>query len=189
VFRLVQTHLACFDDDAPVDLDALDSEERGLHRKTHQTIKRVTDSIETNFHFNTAISAVMELVNQISAATGEGQNCSSAVLRESLETVLLLLFPMVPHFCEELWQNTGHQESMDSASWPRFDPDAAREDELTIVVQVNGKVRTRLQVAPDISDDQLKEMALADERVVRFMDGRTAKKIIVVQRKLVNIVV
>ncbi len=189
VFRLVHTNLDCFGDQAPVNIESLSEEERGLHRKTHQTIGRVTDSIESNFHFNTAISAVMELVNQVSAVAGEEKTCNSGVLREALETVLLLLFPMVPHFCEELWLASGHQKSMDHQSWPVPDADAAREDELTIVVQVNGKVRTRLQVAADVSDDQLRELALADERVIKFMDNREAKKIIVVKRKLVNIVV
>ncbi|HFQ90167.1 MAG TPA: leucine--tRNA ligase, partial [Desulfobulbus sp.] len=104
-------------------------------------------------------------------------------------TALLLLFPMVPHFCEEMWEITGHGEQIAAARWPAFDPEAAREDELTIVVQVNGKVRSRLQVAADISDEELKELAMADERVHKFTGGKAAKKIIVVKRKLVNIVV
>jgi leucyl-tRNA synthetase len=189
VYRLVNANLDCFTDSAAIEEQSLNDAERGLHRKTHQTIGRVTSSIETNFHFNTAISSVMELVNQIGSVTGEGKSCNQTVLREALETVLRLLFPMVPHFCEELWQLTGHKQTMDSESWPVFDADAAREEQLTIVVQVNGKVRGRLQVSPDISDDDLQELALADEKVMKFMDKRKPKKIIVVKRKLVNIVV
>ncbi len=191
VFRLIHANLDCFTDPdtRPVQVESLQEEDRKLHRKTHQTIKRVTNSIETNFHFNTAISGVMELVNQIGAATGEEKTVDRAVLRESLQTVLLLLFPMVPHFCEELWQITGHDQTMDLQHWPAFDSAAAKEDELTIVVQVNGKVRSRLQVSTVVTDNELKEMALADARVIKFMDGKESKKIIVVKRKLVNIVV
>ncbi|XOF35122.1 MAG: leucine--tRNA ligase [Candidatus Electrothrix sp. YB6] len=194
VFRLVQVNLACFagsgQEEMEIQLDQLNQTDRQLHRKTHQTIRRVTDSIESNFHFNTAIAGVMELVNQISSTAGEGaeQSVNKAVLQEALQTVLILLLPMVPHFCEELWQLTGHENSLDREQWPDFDPEAAREDELTIVVQVNGKVRSRLQVPADSTEDALKEKALADERIVSFTAGKTPKKIIVVQGKLVNIV-
>jgi leucyl-tRNA synthetase len=191
VFRLIHANLDCFTNikTRPVQVESLQEKDRQLHRKTHQTVKRVTNSIETNFHFNTAISGVMELVNQIGAATGEEKTVDHGVLRESLQTVLLLLFPMVPHFCEELWQITGHNQTMDLQHWPAFDPAAAQEDELTIVVQVNGKVRSRLQVSTEVTDDELKEMALADARVIKFMGGKESKKIIVVKRKLVNIVI
>ncbi len=194
VFRLIHSNLACFDlpeDQQVIQISKLTAVDRQLFRKTHQTIQRVTASIETNFHFNTAISAVMELVNQISAVAGEDadKQVDGAVLRESLQSVLLLLAPMVPHFCEELWMTTGHKQTMEGQRWPAFDPEAIKEDELTVVVQVNGKVRTRLQVNPEVTDEQLREKALADERVIKFMSGKEAKKIIVVQRKLVNIVI
>jgi leucyl-tRNA synthetase len=189
VYRLLQTHANCFADDLPQLGGEMTAADQQLHRKTHQTIKRVTSSIETNFHFNTALSAIMELVNEISALTGNKPDLSPAVIRESLESVLLLLFPMVPHFCEELWQKTGHDQTMDFACWPVFDPEAVKENELTIVVQVNGKVRARLQAAADTTDEELKDRALAHDRVMKFMAGKEAKKIIVVKRKLVNIVV
>lgn len=188
VFRLVHANLDCFTDSSPVQVETLSDEDRGLRRKTHQTIKRVTSSIETNFHFNTAISGVMELVNQIGTTVAEKKYTHNEVLRESLQTVLILLSPIAPHFCEELWQVTGHDQPIDLQSWPAFDPIAAKEDELTIVVQVNGKVRTRLQVSAEVTDDELKKKALADDRVIKFMDGKEPKKIIVVKRKLVNIV-
>jgi leucyl-tRNA synthetase len=190
VFRLIQANQSAFAvQESAVQAEKLDDADRSLHRKTHQTIRRVTNSIETNFHFNTAISGVMELVNQISSTAGDGKSVDNGVLRESLQTVLMLLFPMVPHFCEELWEFTGHDKPLDLQTWPLFDPDAAQEDELTIVVQVNGKVRTRLQAGVDVSDDELKDKALADDRVIKFMDGKEPKKIIVVKRKLVNIVI
>ncbi len=189
VYRLVNSNLDCFAETGQVALDQLDTKNRQLYRKIHQTIQRVTTSIETNFHFNTAISAVMELVNDISAAVGKKEPVEKRVLCRSLETVLLLLFPMTPHFCEELWQTTNHETTLAQELWPTYDQDALKEDELTIVIQVNGKVRNRLQVSTDISDEALKELALADNRVSKFMDGKKPKKVIVVKRKLVNIVV
>ncbi|HDO29929.1 MAG TPA: leucine--tRNA ligase, partial [Desulfobacteraceae bacterium] len=190
VNRLIRNNLDCFDSVPLPEADTLNPPSRLLHRRIHQTIKRVSDNIEKNFHFNTAISAVMELVNQATALTAESrEELHPGVLRPCLETVLLLLFPMVPHFCEELWELTGHDQSMDHAAWPGFDPAAAREDELTVVVQVNGKVRSRLTVAADIDNELLRQQALADERIRHFMAGKQAKKIIVVQGKLVNIVI
>ena len=186
VYRLVRANLDCFGAGS-VDGPNLDPASRKLYRKTHQTIARVTESIESNFHFNTAISAIMELVNE--TGTLLAGEIDRAVLREALETTLRLLFPMVPHFCEEMWEITGHNEQIAAARWPVSDPEAARDEELTIVVQVNGKVRARLQVAADIGDEELKDLAMADERVRKFTGAKTAKKIIVVKRKLVNIVV
>jgi leucyl-tRNA synthetase len=190
VFRLVTANRPCFPATEPRNPDSLGERDRLLHRKTHQTIRRVTDNIESNFHFNTAISGVMELVNMAAGMDGdELPDKDPWVMRECLKTVLLLLFPMVPHFCEELWETAGLNGRISQASWPRYDQEAAREDEITIIVQVNGKVRSRLEVPADIDEMQLKDNALADDRVRKFTEGRDPKKIIVVQKKLVNIVV
>uniref|UniRef100_UPI0040562EA6 leucine--tRNA ligase n=1 Tax=Candidatus Electronema sp. TaxID=2698783 RepID=UPI0040562EA6 len=194
VFRLIHLNLDCFsaDNAGAVDLSGLSLVDRQLHRKTHQTIRRVTDSIEKDFHFNTAISAVMELVNQISAAAGEeaAQPVGRPVLQEAFETVLHLLVPMVPHFCEEMWQLTGHRQTLQERGWPDFDIAAAAEDELTIVVQINGKLRARLTVPAGTGEEEQKALALADERVSGFIAaGKALKKIVVVKDKLVNIVV
>ena len=186
VYRMVAHNLACFDQHAGVDMAALNDASRTLHRKTHQTIRRVTESIESNFHFNTAISGVMELVNL--AATTTQETIAPAVLREALETILTLLFPMAPHFCEELWSISGHGQQLHSAVWPTYNVEAAKEDEITIVVQLNGKVRAKLQAAADIDDQALQQLALADEKIVKALDGKQPRKIIVVQKKLVNIV-
>ncbi|PIE57645.1 MAG: leucine--tRNA ligase [Desulfobulbus propionicus] len=189
VYRLVLQQKSCFTDHSPIEMNSLDDASRQLYRKTHQTIARVTHSIETNFHFNTAISAVMELVNQVSGfLKEETDDLHSGVVRESLETVIILLFPMVPHFCEELWEITGHPQALHHVVWPNCNQAAAKEEELTIVVQVNGKVRAKIQVPADISDSDLQEQALANQRVRSFLGERTPKKIIVVQKKLVNIV-
>lgn len=188
VYRLIQQNVGAFNDDSTISSGKLNEASRELHRKTHQTIRRVTESIESNFHFNTAISGVMELVNTTTGVLGGKQEVDQPVLKQALETIIVLLFPMVPHFCEELWQATNHPQTLDQASWPEFDAEAAKEEELTIVVQINGKVRAKLQVASDISDDDIQAIALANEKVLKFMQDSTPKKVIVVKKKLVNIV-
>jgi leucyl-tRNA synthetase len=169
----------------------LNDSSRALHRKTHQTIRKVSDDLDGKFHFNTAISSVMELVNTLTSLTGEEarEPVAAAVIKKAVEAVLLLLSPMVPHFCEELWERTG-QAAMDLAHspWPAYDPEAAREEELIIVVQVNSKVRSRLSVQPGTGEEELKRLALADEKTVKFIGDRPIRKIIVVPGKLVNIV-
>ena len=191
VYRLIIKHKACFSATMPGDFSSPAAADAPLYRKTHQTIGRVTDSIENNFHFNTAISAVMELVNQINTLTAKESEGTPApaVLKFALETCLLLLFPMVPHFCEEMWEITGHQTVLDRTPWPEFDSRAASEQQVTIVVQVNGKVRSRIQAAADIKNQEMEELALADKRICGFLKGKKPKKIIVVKGKLVNIVV
>lgn len=192
VFRLLQSNLSCFSSEhtGTIVIKELAAADRQVYRKTHQTIQRVTESIETNFHFNTAIAAVMELFNQVSTASGEGaeQALDPKVLREALETILLLLFPMVPHFCAEMWERTGQGLPLEQQVWPTMDTEAAQQDELTIVVQVNGKLRSRLHVAADLHDEAIQALALADERIKDLLAGKEPKKIIVVKGKLVNIV-
>ena len=188
VYRLVTNNMSCFEFSGVIDNTLLNEPSRQLHRKTHQTIRRVTDNIDTNFHFNTAISGVMELVNLAASNAESGKEIDPAVQCETLETILTLLFPMVPHFCEELWQMSGHRQPLNDAVWPKYNLEAAREEEITIVVQVNGKVRTKLQVAADTDDQVLEQMAVTDEKIVKIIDNRTPKKIIIVQKKLVNIV-
>lgn len=164
---------------------------RNLHRKTHQTIKKVTENIENNFHFNTAISGVMELFNTLTALTDEtkSEQAEDGAAFEAVKSILILLSPMVPHFSAEMWERIGLTTSIEDESWPSYDDEAAKEDLLTIVVQVKGKVRSRLQVPADIDDESLTTMALEDANVVRFIEGKPVKKTIVVKKKLVNIVV
>ncbi len=186
VYRMVVHNLACFDQTATMDPATFNEPSRTLHRKTHQTIRRVTENIESNFHFNTAISGVMELVNLAASPTND--QIDHAVQRETLETILTLLFPMVPHFCEELWQISGHNRQLSDAVWPTYNVVAAQEDEVTIVVQINGKVRAKLQAPIDIDDQALQQMAMAEEKIVKLLADKKPRKIIVVQKKLVNIV-
>ncbi len=163
-----------------------------LRRKTHQTIRKVTEDIEERFHFNTAIAAVMELVNEMYAFTADTQpigGADAAVFKEAAEAAVLLLSPAVPHISEELWEILGHRPSIVREKWPTFDERLAKEDEITIVVQVNGKVRGRLLVGAQTPDDEIKQQALADEKVMGFIEGKDIQKVVVVPKKLVNIVV
>lgn len=168
--------------------------DQALHRKTHQTIHRVTSNIENNFHFNTAISAIMELFNTLTALCPMDNDearepVTPALIHEAVRTILLLLSPMVPHFCAELWQQIGQSRPIDQEEWPKLDIEAAREEELTIVIQVNGKVRSRLLLPADTDDETIKEMALNDGHIQKVIQAKMVKKIIVVQKKLVNIVI
>jgi leucyl-tRNA synthetase len=176
---------------APAQLPSdLDEKSRGLHRKTHQTIRKVTLDLENDFHFNTAISAVMELVNlMLSVVSDEADHeIMPAVIKEAVDSTLLLLSPMTPHFCSELWEITGHEVSIEKQTWPSFNAESAKEEEITVVLQVNGKVRSRLLVSPEISDDELKELTLQDDKVQKFVGAKPIRKVIVVPKKLVNVV-
>jgi leucyl-tRNA synthetase len=163
-----------------------------IYKLGHHTIARVTRDIDRRFHFNTAISAVMELVNAVSGITcapGEKEAAKGPVMRFVLETIVLLLSPIVPHFCEELWAALGNTDSVLLAPWPAFREDALVQDEVTIVVQVNGKLRGKFTAGADTDDKVLEEMALAEGNVLKFIADKAVKKVIVVKKKLVNIVV
>lgn len=191
VFRLICANLELLSAGTADMPQELNDSERDLHRKTHQTIKKVTESIEQNFHFNTAVSAMMELFNALNSTLGEQkkEDIAAAVASEAISSLLVLLSPMVPHFTAEMWEVIGREGSIENQPWPQFDKEAAKEDLLTIVIQVNGKVRSRLEVAPDIDDETLKGKALSDENTMKFIDGKPIRKTIVVKKKLVNIVV
>jgi len=166
----------------------LDEASKQLHYKTHATIKKVTEDIEQRFNFNTAISAIMELSNTLGSYR-KNKVQHSAVIKEAINNMLLLLSPFCPHFCEELWVAIGNESSIYQQSWPRFDSTALVQDEIEIVVQINGKVRDHLRVATDISQDSLKQLALDNQRVKDLIKDKQVIKTIVVPNKLVNIVV
>ena len=170
---------------------ALEGDLKGLRRKTHQSIRKVTSDIEDRFHFNTAISAVMELVNTLYAVKHPDREDKTAlaVIREALEAAVLLLAPIVPHMTEELWQILGHTTSVAEAPWPDFDPAIASEEEMTIVIQINGKLRSRMTVPVGEDAEKIKADAQADEKIVAMLKGAKIMKVIYVPKKLVNIVV
>jgi leucyl-tRNA synthetase len=188
-FKIESSKLKVKDKDRDKGLSAFDSQlSTNLRRKTHQTIKKVSEDIEQKFHFNTAIAAIMELVNEISTVTAE-EKPGLREIRESLETVVLLLSPFVPHIAEELWEKLGYKGSIFHQSWPGYDEKYLKEEEMVIVVQVNGRVRTRITVTTDISEEKLKAQALANERIKELTTNKEIKKVIIVPGKLVNVVV
>jgi leucyl-tRNA synthetase len=163
---------------------------RELYQKTHQVVDKVSRDIEERFHFNTAISAVMELVNQMyNLKLSTSSPFAASVMRHAAESAVLLLSPIVPHFAEEIWEKLGYRQSILLSPWPRHREDALVKDEVTIVAQVNGKLRSRLTVALDTGEETLKQLAAEDEKVQKFIGDKTIRKIIVVPNKLVNIVV
>ncbi|MRR07672.1 MAG: leucine--tRNA ligase, partial [Deltaproteobacteria bacterium] len=168
--------------------DSFTGDSGKLRRVIHKTIKKVTEDVEERFHFNTAIAAIMELVNTISSFESKKDPSCAPVLKEALEAVVLLLAPFVPHIVEELWEGLGHEGGIGSASWPVYDAEAIVEDELTIVVQVNGKLRGKVMVDAAASEEQVRSVALADEKVVVHLEGKAVKKIVYVPGKLLNIV-
>ena len=170
----------------------LEGSARDLHRKTHLTIRKVTHDIETRFHFNTAISAVMELVNEITQLIqrkGKDDATVWPVIREAVEAAIVLLSPVVPHITEELWHMLGHEEYLLTVPWPSHREAALEVETRLIVIQVNGKVRSRINVPASCDEKQIEAEALADERIQRFIDGKPVRKVIVVKNKLVNVVV
>ncbi len=164
---------------------------RGLRRKTHQTIAKVTNDFE-ELHLNTIVAALMELFNELSDFNADPVSASSAdvfVVREALESLVLMLAPFSPHVAEEMWAQLGHGGGLlKSGRWPQADPDLARREELEIPVQVNGKLRSRLLVLPDVTEGELRTAALNDEKIQGLIEGHQVVKIIVVPQRLVNVV-
>jgi leucyl-tRNA synthetase len=194
VWRLVTTHLDELKGAHPrPDGASLSEDGRRFRRTTHETIKRVTDDIEDDFHFNTAISAIMELVNALYAFESASQDTMSreerrALLREAVETLIVLLGPFAPHLAEELWARLGHTEPVWSRRWPEPEPEALAREEVLIIVQVDGKVRSRLTVEAGAAEERIRDQALADQRIRDWLQARQVDRVVVVPGRLVNIV-
>ncbi len=177
------------DGEAPsLDAASLGDEQKELRRKTHQTIAKITDDIGRRHSFNTAVAAVMELLNAITRFD-DGSGQGRAVVREALEAAVLMLSPMAPHICHSLWEALGHDTALIDTPWPVVDESALEIDTVEIVVQVNGKLRGRISVSADADRDAVGDAALGDPNVQRFVEGKPVKKTIVVPGRLVNIVV
>jgi leucyl-tRNA synthetase len=187
-----------------IEIAMLNDNEKALYRKTHQTIKKVAEDIERDFHFNTAIAAMMELVNEISGSgdikipsplvgegKGEGEKKANqaSVIKAALEALIILLSPFAPHVCDELWSMLGNKGSVINIAWPQYNQDAIKAEEMLIVIQINGKVRGRVNLPANTAEEDIKKTALADTKTKEWISGKDIKKIIVVQNKLVNIVV
>ena len=190
---------------AAVKGDECSESERALRRKTHDTIRRVTVDIEERMHLNTAVSSLMELVNELytfSEGTTRGAPSRSepapggaergqtlAVLREAIDALVIMLSPFAPHTCEELWQMLGHAEGLTRAAWPTFDAEVAKPDEVVVPVQINGKIRARLTVSAGLADTELQRIVLEDPSVRAHLDGKAVRKVLVAKGPLVSVVV
>ncbi len=172
----------------PVDPDTLDTAQRDLRRKTHQTIAKISDDIGRRYTFNTAVAAAMELLNSVNRFD-DSSPAGRFVVQEALDAIVLMLAPIVPHICHTLWQALGHDSALIDESWPSADDRALEQELIEIVVQVNGKLRGRISVAVDADDDTVREAALADANVQRFVADKAIRKTIVVPGRLVNVVV
>ena len=159
-----------------------------LRRKTHKTIAKVTDDIGRRYTFNTAIAAIMELFNHLNIFK-MNSDLDKKVVRESIETILLLLSPIVPHICNRLWHEIGNENAIIYERWPVYQKDLTVDDVIEVVIQVNGKLRSRALISADKSKEELKEIALSDSKIISFIDGKEIKKVIVVPKKLINIVI
>src|SRR5437660_2301543 len=191
VFRLVAKHSEAIRGASKEKYDtaSLNEKEKGLLRKAHQTLRRVTSDFETRWHFNSAIALVMELTNEIYGAEPLEVSIRPEVRREVLELLTLMLAPMTPHLSEELWEMLGHADGLWKASWPTHNGDFARDDEVEIPVQVNGKVRGRLKIAAGAKEDAVVEIAQKDSTIAPHLNGKRVVKRIYVPDKLLNLVV
>lgn len=178
-----------------IHINQLNDEARNLYRKTHSTIKKVTEDIEDSWHFNTAIASIMELINLAEAyniiydaKVGLDEPINFNVFRECMESVVILLAPFVPHICEELWEIMGHSPSIFAEKWPAYNKEAIEVEETEIVIQINGRVRSHITVPIVITDEELKSRVIEDQRTRDFLNGKEVVKIVIVPNKLVNIV-
>ncbi|GAA3941541.1 leucine--tRNA ligase [Litoribacillus peritrichatus] len=186
LWKAVHTHTQ-YETTTKINVSELTKEQQDLRRKTHETIQKVTDDMGRRQTFNTAIAAVMELSNAIGKFDVISDQ-DKAVLQEALESAVLLLSPIVPHITHTMWQALGHDTAVMNESWPAFDESALVKSVIEVVVQVNGKVRAKIEVAPDASKDDVENLAVNDANVKKFTDDKTIRKVIVIPGKLVNIV-
>ncbi|WP_370979763.1 leucine--tRNA ligase [Agaribacterium sp. ZY112] len=171
-----------------LDASSLNDKQKDLRRKTHETIKKVSDDFGRRQTFNTAIAAVMELLNEVSRHADRANPQGLAVEREALNSMTLMLAPIVPHIAHELWQALGHTTPVIDAVWPQADDNAMKRSSITLIVQVNGKLRAKIEAPADADKEALEHLALADGNVQKFIDGKMIRKVIVVPGKLVNVV-
>jgi leucyl-tRNA synthetase len=191
VYRLVERHAAALRDvtSGAAEAASASGKERKLLRAAHETLRRVTQDFDSRWHFNSAIALVMTLYNDIDAQEPLAKSIRPAVRKEVLELLTLMLAPMTPHLAEELWEMLGHTGGLWTVKWPAFNAELAKEDEVEIVVQVNGRVRGKLVVAAGLSEAGVVAKAMADPAVAYHLGGKTVVKQIVVPNKLVNLVV
>ena len=187
LWKLVVEHVSASSTVADLDVSALSSEQKNIRRKTHETIRKVTDDFSRRHTFNTAVAAVMELMNDLNKFSDESEQ-GVAVIREAIEAIVLLLSPITPHITQQLWNDLGHDEMLATQAWPVCDESALVRDEIELVVQVNGKLRSKINVSANADNGTIESIALADDKIVTNIEGKTVRKVIVVPGRLVNIV-
>jgi len=173
---------------AVLDIDSLTEDQKTVRRKLHETIRKVSDDIGRRYTFNTAIAAIMELLNELYRFEDESEQ-GKAVMRQAVNTVVLMLSPIVPHITQKLWQQLGHDSLIIEQAWPQFDESALERDSIELVVQVNGKLRSKIHVPADADNDAIENIALKDEKIQLNIQDKTVRKVIVVPGRLVNLVV
>ncbi len=187
LWKLVFMHLTSQLTVAELKLDELTSEQKNIRRKLHETIAKVSDDVGRRHTFNTAIAAVMELMNELGKFNDDSKQ-GVALVREVIENIVLLLSPIVPHITQQLWNELGHDELLADKKWPVCDESALKRDEIELVVQVNGKLRSKINVAANADNETIEALALKDKKIVANIEGKTVSKVIVVPGRLVNIV-
>ena len=188
LWRFIYLHLQSGATQKPINSNELNSAQKELRNKIHSTIKKVSDDIGRRYTFNTAIAANMELLNDLSALKPQHNN-DYAVIREGVEAIVLMLWPIVPHICSQLWHSLGHKSGIENQAWPKYDEKVLVRDSLQLMVQVNGKLRDKIIVPADADDEVIKTSALQNEKIQTYIAQQTVKKVIVVKGRLVNIVV
>lgn len=186
LWKLAQENISTAD--VVLDVSELNTEQKTVRRKVHETIKKVSDDIGRRYTFNTAIAAVMELINELSRYEDSSEQ-GQAVMKQAIESIILLLAPIVPHITQRLWQDLGHSGLVAEATWPDYDEAALVQDEIEMVVQVNGKLRSKILVSADADKAAVEAMAMQDEKIISHIADKTVRKVIVVPGRLVNLVV
>jgi len=192
VWRFVTENLDLIKNaEGKVDVDVLDKEAKKLYRSMHASIKKVTEDVGERLNFNTAISAIMELTNEVYSYLNDrsSENTDAVLIKDVAENIVLLLAPFAPFITEELWEYLGHAGNVHQAVWPEYDEEALKKDEITIVIQVNGKVRDKINVAADAPETKVKEKAMAAEKIQSYLEDGNLIKTIYIPKKLVNLVI
>jgi leucyl-tRNA synthetase len=193
IYRLVERHAerlrgVSVDWNSPTDMAQATAKEKILVRRTHQTLKRVTNDFEVRWHFNTSIALVMELVNELHAQEPLDRDASPTILKRVLALTVLMLSPMTPHIAEEMWEMLGNSGTISRQKWPAYREDLTREDQIEIIIQINGRLRSKMLVDENLTEDGARDRALSDPRIAPLIVGKEIVRIVAVPKKLVNIV-
>jgi len=191
VWRAVLEHAEVYDGNwnaSVADEAASNPAAKALRRKVHQTIRKVGDDID-KFAFNTAVAALMEMVNEMQSFSNTCKGKASACMSEAVEMLVLLLAPMTPHIADELWEELGKTGFTIDETWPSYDSEVAKADEVEIVIQINGKIREKLVIPADSDEEAMKLIVMENAKIKSEISGKTIRKMIIVKGKLVNIVV